>query len=33
MIMELLKPLIEWSGLGIIPLLLIVIIIIKLIKD
>lgn len=33
MIMEWLAPILEWTGLGIVPLLLLVIIIIKIIKD
>lgn len=33
MIVEWIKPLLEWTGLGIVPLLLLGLIIIKLIKD
>lgn len=33
MIAEWIKPLLEWTGLGIVPLLLLAIFIIKLIKD
>lgn len=33
MIIEWIQPLLDWTGLGLIPLLLIIIIIIKIIKD
>lgn len=33
MINELIQPVLEWTGLGLVPLLLIIIIIIKIIKD
>lgn len=33
MILELLKPILEWSGLGIVPLLLLAILLVKIFKD